>query len=155
MAKIHISVDLKDLENMLNLDDPEVALKFSSNVIQQFSKRYLKDVVKDESFALIEHSFRTEVFEAVKQIFEEEVGKKEHGNWGNIILHQNITEQVKTNAKQAIGSVMEEQIELTVTTAVEKLAPTIESKLELMFERNINRKISEEVERRMQLAMKG
>jgi len=150
MAKVHISVDLKDLEKMLNLDDPEVALKFSSNVIQQFSKRYLKDIVKDESFSLVEKRLKA----AVAKVVEEEIGTE--GNWNKPLqVSDKLKQRIEWDVKHAVEAVIYEAKDKAVEECVARLTPLIDSTVERYTLDLVKTKVDEAVNERLTKALKG
>ena len=150
--KIQIN-SLEALERLIG-NDNELEIEIRNSVVQNFTKKYLKDLAKTELVAniakAVQNEIKSEFFEDIKT-----------GSWNSTTtvfkkeLLEKVKEDLKYTAKKELSSVVSEIIEeqkvydtiktkldSTVEWITEQLAPQrIESRVEKLVEARLKEKL--------------
>jgi uncharacterized membrane-anchored protein YjiN (DUF445 family) len=147
-TKIQIN-SLEALERLIG-NDNELEIEIRNSVVENFTKRYLKDLAKTELVANIAKAVQSEI----KSEFFEEI---KTGTWNNTTtvfkkeLLEKVKEELKYTAKQELSSVVSEIVEeqKVYDTIKNKLDSTVEWITEQLAPQRLENRIEKLVEARL------
>jgi hypothetical protein len=149
-----LSLNLPALERLLG-GDTEVEVELRDQIVSQFMKRHLPEVVKGETY----YKTLTELRAVLEEAVREEVGQLSSGGWsvtneGHRVRGE-IKQVIEAEAYKAVNAAVAKAVDDRIHYYEKQWAPLIAKKVEECFTRNIDELVKAEVARRLDQAAKA
>lgn len=129
MSGIKIQINsLKALERLIG-GDSELELDIRKNIVIDFTKRYLKELVTTEEIQKIDVKFHREV-----QLIAEEKLREQGVSWNNYLQKWTFSDNFKKNIKESINIIIKDFIKKLLKEEVDKFFKDNQNIVELIQE---------------------
>lgn len=146
MAQLKIQLEEEDLAKILT-GETEGGIEIRAYVVQEFTRRYLKDIANDDAFREVERRMRA----ALDAIVDDRIGKYSYN--GVTIrpeIRGEISRQVHFEVQTLISKSLEEAIKLSWESRLAKLDELIDKRLEALtiayIDNQVKRRLEEAVD---------
>jgi hypothetical protein len=151
---VKLSLNLPALERLLG-GDTEIEVELRNQIVAQFMKRHLPEVVKSETYC----KTMTELRAVLEQAVRAEVGQLSSGGWAvtndGYGIKSSIKQVIEAEAYKAVNAAVEKAVDDRIHYYEKQWAPLIAKKVEECFTRNIDELVKAEVARRLDQAAKA
>lgn len=139
MAGITIKLGVEDVMSLLG-DDPEANLEVRSNVVQQFTSRYLKDLVTTEAM----QKTRSVLLKAIGVMVAKEIGTV---NFQTVKINPDLRESIRQMISSGISREVSQLIKDAVASHVTSIEDDVRVAVKNVYNANINQLVREKIQK--------